>query len=176
MAQPFSIAPFLRDHGLVGYFHWMIANPNQSNSLAFKNNLSLKIPNWTKRYQQQFASLSHSPELIACWTQIDQQRVGLDIELSHRLDPRLINRIEANPHWQKLPAPAIKLLWSLKEASFKSFRYSKNAPTTISQINILSLQALQPDVWSFEAQFLTQKITGLAGYWHHHTLAICRHK
>lgn len=176
MAYPFSIAPLLRAHGLVGYFNWRALSPTPAARQQFKDQLIEHVPHWLDRYKQQYASLTHSPRLMACWTQINSQRVGLDIELTNRIQPSLIYRIEQLPQWQQIPLPALKLIWSLKEASFKSFRHVEKAPATISQIEIQSLTLIHPNVWCFKTQFANQKIVGLAGYWQDHTLAICRHQ
>lgn len=176
MAYPFSSAPFLKTYGLIGYLNWWFTPSNLQNRIQFKHQLIQKIPNWKIRYQNQEASISHSPQLLACWTQINHHRIGLDVELRHRITPQLLSRIEKDLSQLQISPVAYSLIWSIKESSFKTFRNLKTAPKTISQIQIESIKLLKPDVWQFHSSYANQNIIGLAGYWQNHTIAIGRHQ
>lgn len=95
--------------------------------------------------EKQKISLSHSPKQIGAFLCHNNNSsligVGLDIEEKNRIHPALILRI-LSPQEKKL-SPLTPLIWSMKEASFKSLRRHPSPPQVLSQIHFTSLSLLE---------------------------------
>lgn len=80
-----------------------------------------------------YHSISHTYNLGGF--ALSKNPLGLDLEVSDRVQPHIAQRVCATPE-EYDRAPNSSALWSAKEAAFKALR-SFNQPQTISQIEIV---------------------------------------
>ncbi len=103
-----------------------------------KNQIDSRLKFLTDTFPEfQFYSKSHCP--TAGGIVISQQPCGIDIELTPRLEDRLIQRVSNDSEIEQ--SPNIKRLWSAKEAAFKSLK-NINQPKVISEIHCHSWKKL----------------------------------
>lgn len=105
--------------------------------------LATYYTNWKKCG---YASWSHTDEWLALWVGRNKKiTYGLDIEDPRRVTLDIIRRI-AGP-LELIPdgfgPVSLSLLWSAKEASFKALSRLSNRLQLLSQINVLSWQAVE---------------------------------
>lgn len=92
-----------------------------------------------------FCSLSHSMHqgMIA----FCENPVGIDLEKSERVQPRVVARVSSEKELQR--APSASALWCAKEAAFKALR-SYQQPEVLSQLEIGGWRESQDGLLLFE--------------------------
>lgn len=105
----------------------------------------LKVP----QHNDLSLSLSHCKDYSALAWCLKPQTLGIDIEDLLRLKKELISRVSSQAEVSQ--APRFDLLWSCKEAVFKSLSPSKHLKV-LGNVEVFDWNLLRNDTWSFRAR------------------------
>lgn len=108
-------------------------------------------------------SISHCPQVGGYAFVKKPTHIGFDLEVSSRVQEKVVARISTQAELSE--APSFAHLWSAKEATFKSLKFS-DQPATLSSIVIEGWQRVppgiispdygqSPTIWAFQARFAT---------------------
>lgn len=105
--------------------------------------LDLNLP--ATKIGSKFCSITHATDkgLIA----IDQNPIGIDLEVSARVNEKTVRRIASDKEVSRMPNSSA--LWCAKESAFKALR-SFQQPTTMSQLEIGGWRESQYELLFFE--------------------------
>jgi len=83
-------------------------------------------------------------------------KIGVDVEQLARIESHLVRRVSTREEMDI--SPRFELLWSSKEAAFKS---RSDAIEVISSVEVFDWQGLGDDTWSFKTRLAHDKTTTL---------------
>lgn len=93
-------------------------------------------------------SISHS-SVFGGWLAVPRpHRIGFDVELSGRIQPRIIERVCSRQEMAECPNPAF--LWCAKESYFKALEHEQ--PETITQLTVTNWTVLGAGVFTFQPE------------------------
>ena len=93
-------------------------------------------------------SISHS-STFGGWLAVPRpHRVGFDVELAERIQPRIIERVCSRQEIAECPNPAF--LWCAKESYYKALEHEQ--PETITQLNVTDWKVIGGGVFTFHPE------------------------
>lgn len=93
-------------------------------------------------------SISHA-RFFGGWLAVPRpHRVGFDVEVSERIQPRIIERVCSRQEVAECPNPAF--LWCAKESYYKCMEHDQ--PETISQLTVSNWKAMAPGIFTFQPE------------------------
>lgn len=101
-------------------------------------------------------NISHCKDAGLIGWALKPLKIGVDVEQVERIQTHLIRRVSLPGEISEAPRP--ELLWSAKEAAFKS---RSDAVEVISSVEIFDWHALGDQTWSFKARVAQDKNTVL---------------